>query len=218
MCVGRWCWGERSVGRTLWRNLGRTGQWPAWRSFLGSPIVLQKCSFIMESKHLSLSLFFSGQNAHHREAWSWASEPTVGQEARSKEQHYNVRSPHPWRSCGGDRGVTWSKGIASGFKHVFHAANSGPWTECPRGQPMTHSAKFVLSNLRSLGLLGGNVLNSERDFVFQMSITSFQVTSPPGSKIYVEVISWKTCFPCPQRFQETTSAIWERSDFSQTYF
>lgn len=30
---------------------------------LGSPIFLQKCSFIMESKHL----FFSGPNAHHHE-------------------------------------------------------------------------------------------------------------------------------------------------------
>lgn len=38
---------------------------------------------------------------------------------------------------------------------------------------MTHYARSVLSSFRSLGLLGGNVLNSERDFVIEMSVTSF---------------------------------------------
>lgn len=178
---------------------------------LGSPIFLQKCSFIMKSKHL----FFSGPNAHHYEheagpvSRQWGRRP----EARSSMTMSGLHIPdvvwtrkrHHWKQR--------KSPVAQ--KHIFYTANSGPWIEPSRGQPMTH--RSVLSIFRPLGLLGGNALNRERDFVIEMSIMSFQITSPLGSKIYVEVISWKTC--SPTRGFETTSAIGEGQTVSpQTYF
>lgn len=48
-----------------------------------------------------------------------------------------------------------------------------------------------------LGMLGGNVLNCERDFMFQISTTPFSIPSPLGSKVHVELYSFEK--PAPSR-------------------
>lgn len=106
--MGRWWQGDRSVWRTLWRKLERLGDGQHKGDFGVSNSFIKAQLYIVESKRLSLSFFFWTKYSSPQ-AWSRTSEPTVEQEARSKEQHYNVGSPHPWRSCGEDRGVTGSK-------------------------------------------------------------------------------------------------------------
>lgn len=95
---------EGSGRRALGRKPERTGKWPAWRSFGG----LQYCFTKMQLYHgIQTSLFFWTKYSS-AQAWRRASKLRV-EEARSKEQHYKVGSPRPWRSHGGERGVTWSK-------------------------------------------------------------------------------------------------------------
>lgn len=125
----------------------------------------------------------------------WADSGTRGQKQGAALQSQVSTS---LTLCGRERGVTWSKGNRRWLRNTSSTEPTLYPGEPSRGLPMTRYARTVLSNFRPLGLLGGNVLNYERDFVIEMSITSLQITSPLGSKIYVEVISWKTCSPHPR--------------------
>ncbi|EGW02339.1 hypothetical protein I79_008585 [Cricetulus griseus] len=50
--------GREECRKDFMKEFGKNGEMASMKVILGSPIFLQKCSFILESKHLFLSLSF----------------------------------------------------------------------------------------------------------------------------------------------------------------